>query len=188
MPFSLAEIVVPFAAPYRPLWVGVGQVGLYLTAIVYASFHLRRQIGQRAWRLIHYLTFLSFLGATAHGILSGTDTGTAWAWWSYVAASALVVFLTAYRVVISVEARRAASALPVAAPAPRPAPHHLPAPRPGTRPRGGPPAPWARPPASPRAGGAPRSDRTPVHRSLDRERPIGHEADLVCTNRCIRLP
>ena len=128
VPFSLAEIVVPFAAPYRPLWVGVGQVGLYLTAIVYASFHLRRQIGQRAWRLIHYLTFLSFLGATAHGILSGTDTGTAWAWWSYVAASALVVFLTAYRVVISVEARRVASALPLAARAPRPAPLDLRAP------------------------------------------------------------
>jgi sulfoxide reductase heme-binding subunit YedZ len=110
VPFSLLEIVVPFAAPYRPVWVGVGQVALYLVAIVYASFHLRRQIGQRTWRLVHYVTFLAFLGATAHGILTGTDTTTAWAWWSYVVASVAVVFLTAYRVVIAVEARRSVAA------------------------------------------------------------------------------
>lgn len=110
VPFSLVEIVVPFAAPYRPAWVGVGQVALYLVAVVYASFHLRRQIGQRTWRLIHYVTFLAFLGATAHGILSGTDTATAWAWWSYVLATVAVVFLTAYRIAIAVEARRAAAA------------------------------------------------------------------------------
>lgn len=110
VPFSLVEIVVPFAAPYRPAWVGVGQVALYLVAVVYASFHLRRQIGQRTWRLVHYVTFLAFLGAAVHGILSGTDTATAWAWWSYVLATVAVVFLTAYRIAIAVEARRAGAA------------------------------------------------------------------------------
>lgn len=132
VPFSLVEIVVPFAAPYRPLWVGVGQVALYLVAIVYASFHLRRQIGQRSWRLLHYVTFLAFVGAAAHGILSGTDTTTGWAWWSYVAASAAVVFLTAYRVVIAVEARRARAAErevgPGAVPTARPSPLDIRAP------------------------------------------------------------
>jgi predicted ferric reductase len=116
VPFSLFQILVPFAAPYRPIWVGVGQVALYLVAIVYASFHLRRQIGQRSWRLIHYVTFLAFVGATAHGILTGTDTGAAWAWWSYVVASVAVVFLTVYRIVISVEARRARVISPGAGP------------------------------------------------------------------------
>jgi predicted ferric reductase len=128
VPFSLFEIVVPFAAPYRPAWVGLGQVALYLVAIVYASFHLRRRIGQRSWRLIHYATFLSFAGATAHGILSGTDTGTAWAWWIYVVASVAVVFLTVYRVVIAVEARRGMAAGPAPAPAGRPSPLDLRAP------------------------------------------------------------
>ena len=132
VPFSLAEIVVPFAAPYRPLWVGVGQVALYLVAVVYASFHLRRQIGQRSWRLLHYLTFLSFVGATAHGILSGTDTTAAWAWWSYVVATVAVVFLTAYRIVLAVEARRARAAQGAAragaGPAVRPSPLDLRAP------------------------------------------------------------
>ena len=128
VPFSLFEIVVPFAAPYRPLWVGMGQVALYLAAVVYASFHVRRQIGQRTWRLIHYVTFLSFAGATAHGILTGTDSGTAWAWWSYVVATAAVVFLTAYRVVVAVEARRVLTAEPGGAPSRRASPLDLRAP------------------------------------------------------------
>lgn len=105
-PFGLAEIFVPFVAPYRPLWVGVGQVGLYLVGIVTASFYVRRRIGQRAWRLLHYVTFLAFAGTTAHGILTGSDTATAWAWWSYVGATTIVVFLTAYRVADAIAARR----------------------------------------------------------------------------------
>lgn len=119
VPFSLVEILVPFAAPYRPLWVGVGQVGLYVLAVVYASFSLRRRIGQRAWRSIHYLTFLAFAGATAHGILSGTDTGAAWAWWSYVGTTLAVIFLTAYRIALALEGRRAAAdARPAGGPGP----------------------------------------------------------------------
>jgi predicted ferric reductase len=126
VPFSLFEVVVPFTAPYRPVWVGVGQVALYLVAIVYLSFHLRRRIGQRAWRLLHYVTFLAFVGAAAHGILSGTDTTSAWAWWSYVLGSAAVVFLTVYRMVITIEARRVGAAErgvePATAPTPRRSP------------------------------------------------------------------
>ncbi len=99
VPFSFTQMLVPFAAPYRPVWVGVGQVALYITIVVTASFYLRRRIGQRTWRLIHYLTFLSFLGATVHGILSGTDTPTTWAWWSYTLPTVAVVFLLTYRII-----------------------------------------------------------------------------------------
>lgn len=125
VPFSMAQILVPFAGPYRPAWVGVGQVGLYLLAIVYASYSVRRRIGQRGWRAIHYLSFVAFAGATAHGILSGTDTATAWAWWSYVGATIAVVFLTAYRIALSVERRTTTSDVPAAT---RPAPLDLRAP------------------------------------------------------------
>jgi methionine sulfoxide reductase heme-binding subunit len=54
MPFSIGQILVPGAAPYSPLAVGVGQVSLYLMALVTASFYVRRHIGQRAWRILHY--------------------------------------------------------------------------------------------------------------------------------------
>jgi DMSO/TMAO reductase YedYZ heme-binding membrane subunit len=113
MPFSVAQILVPGQAPYAPLAVGVGQVALYLMALVTASFYVRRHIGQRAWRALHYLTFLAFAGSTAHGIAAGTDSGQAWAQWMYLGAMTVVAFLLAYRIGISVAervARRARAA------------------------------------------------------------------------------
>lgn len=110
MPFSLAQMLVPGAAPYAPLAVGVGQVSLYLMALVTASFYVRRHIGQRAWRTLHYVTFLAFAGSTAHGIAAGTDSGAPWARWVYLVSMTVVAFLLAYRIGLSVaeraEARR----------------------------------------------------------------------------------
>jgi DMSO/TMAO reductase YedYZ heme-binding membrane subunit len=109
IPFSLAQIAIPFSAPYSPVWVGVGQVAFYVSLAVVASFYARRRIGQRAWRALHYLTFLAFAGATAHGIAAGTDSGTPWAWWIYAASVAAVAFLLTYRIVLSAGIRLGAS-------------------------------------------------------------------------------
>jgi methionine sulfoxide reductase heme-binding subunit len=141
VPFSFAEMLVPFVAPYQPFWVGVGQLTFYVVGIVIASFYVRRRIGQRTWRLLHYLTFLSFVGATAHGVMSGSDSGAAWAWWSYVGATTLVVFLTGYRIVTAITTSRERASRPMygqrsgpgAGPlsGPRPAPLDLRAPHRG---------------------------------------------------------
>jgi len=123
--FSVADLIVPFASPYRPIWVGIGQVAFYLTVVVIASFYARRRMGQRAWRLLHYLTFLAFAGSAVHGIMSGTDSGTAWAWWTYAGSAAAVAFLLAYRIVLSVAKRRRGPQVRRAAPtasSPRPGP------------------------------------------------------------------
>ncbi len=105
VPFTLAQIAVPGLAPYSPLWVAAGQVAFYLALIVVGSFYVRRRIGQRAWRLLHYVTFLAFAGATVHGLFAGTDTGSPWALGSYVGATTAVVFLFVYRVAASVLGR-----------------------------------------------------------------------------------
>jgi predicted ferric reductase len=103
--FSLAQILVPGLSPYEPVAVAFGQVALYLAIVVMASFYLRRRIGQRAWRSIHSITFLVFLGATVHGIAAGSDSGAPWARWLYVGSAAVVAFLVAYRVALAVAAR-----------------------------------------------------------------------------------
>jgi len=110
VPFSLAQIAVPGLAPHAPIWVAAGQVAFYLMAIVVGSFYVRRQIGQRAWRTLHYVTFLAFVGATAHGFFAGTDSGTPWAWWIYVGSTVAVMFLLTYRILMSVVARRTTQA------------------------------------------------------------------------------
>jgi predicted ferric reductase len=96
--FALARLLLPFAsASYRPLWVGAGQVGLYVMALVVFSFRLRREIGHRAWRLIHFASFAVFLLSLAHGLFSGTDSGGLWERGFYVAAGGSVLFLSLYR-------------------------------------------------------------------------------------------
>ena len=91
VPYTPLEVVVPFIGPYEPLWVGMGQVALGLTIAVLVSFYLRRRIGQKAWRQLHYVSFLAFLAATVHGLMAGTDSGAPWAFAGYVAAIATVV-------------------------------------------------------------------------------------------------
>ena len=104
--FTVTAILVPFASPYAPVAVAVGQFAFYLVVIVTGSFYVRRQIGQRAWRLIHYLTFLGFVGVTVHGIGAGSDSTAPLAIWAYLVPFAAVAFFFTYRVVVSIGARR----------------------------------------------------------------------------------
>jgi len=110
VPFTLGQILVPGLAPHAPLAVAFGQLAFYLAAIVTASFYLRRRIGQRTWRTLHYVTFLAFLGATVHGIAAGSDSGSAWAQWLYIGSAATVTFLLVYRIGMSM-AQRSSRAL-----------------------------------------------------------------------------
>lgn len=112
VPFSITELVVPFAAPYRPVWVGIGQLGLYLTLVIVLSFSVRRWIGQRTWRRLHYLTFLIAIGVTLHGVYAGSDTGAPFALPMYLSATIVMVGLTGYRILRAIRDRRAAPAAP----------------------------------------------------------------------------
>ena len=93
----LAGLLVPGLSPYRPLAVGVGVLAAELMILVYASFSLRRRIGARNWRRLHYLTFGVFAAATVHGVAAGTDR---WAFGLYAGSVALVTGLTAWRILM----------------------------------------------------------------------------------------
>jgi predicted ferric reductase len=96
--YNLVQVLVPFANPsYRPLWVGIGQVALYLSVLVTVTFYLRKQIG-KAWRVIHYLSYGAFVMALFHGLFSGTDSGNVWIARMYWSALVILGALTYYRV------------------------------------------------------------------------------------------
>lgn len=105
VPFTWGELLVPFAAPYRPLWVGLGQLGLYLSIVIVASFSVRRHLGQRTWRRLHYLTFGIAIATTLHGLLAGSDSGAPFAVPMYGAATVVMVGLTGYRIALAVRDR-----------------------------------------------------------------------------------
>jgi hypothetical protein len=106
------------AALYDVLNVWGPDDAFYLSLVVTLSFYARRRIGQRAWRLLHYASFLSFAGASYHGIMSGSDSGTLWAFWAYVIPVTAAVFLLTYRIVISVAGRFVAADTGIAHPGP----------------------------------------------------------------------
>ncbi len=92
-----AALVVPGASPYRPVAVGLGVVAAELTVLVSASFALRRRIGARNWRRLHWTTYAIFGLATVHGLAAGTDTARPWAFAVYLAAAGSVSAAVAWR-------------------------------------------------------------------------------------------
>jgi predicted ferric reductase len=100
--YALAQLLTPFSASqYRPFWVGLGQVSLYAWAIITASFYVRKRIGQKTWRLLHYVSFLAYLGALVHGLASGTDTGLGWVQAFYWLTGGSFLFLFTFRMINS---------------------------------------------------------------------------------------
>jgi len=99
--YNLAQVLLPFASfGYKPFWVGLGQISMYLTGILVASFYVRKTIAPKTWRLIHFVSFLTFLMVLVHGVASGTDSPAGWMQLIYWGSAASLVFLTVYRIVL----------------------------------------------------------------------------------------
>ncbi|MDR5709428.1 MAG: hypothetical protein QN140_06345 [Armatimonadota bacterium] len=72
---DLLSTLLPFRFPYRPIWVGLGQLAAYAAAAVYGSVFLRRWTGYRFWRALHYAAFGAYGLVTLHLLGAGTDVG-----------------------------------------------------------------------------------------------------------------
>jgi sulfoxide reductase heme-binding subunit YedZ len=93
----IQALFIPGLSPYRPYWVSIGVLTAELMVIVYASFSLRKRIGFKNWRRLHWAAYGLFLGGTAHGLLSGTDSRRTWALAIYLGAIASVAAATTWR-------------------------------------------------------------------------------------------
>lgn len=71
--FGPAAVLVPLAAPWHPGAVAAGVVAAWLALMVAVSFRLRRWIGQRGWRRLHYASFGAFALSVGHALAAGTD-------------------------------------------------------------------------------------------------------------------
>jgi sulfoxide reductase heme-binding subunit YedZ len=110
-----AALLLPGLVPYRPVWTALGVLAGELMALIYVSFALRKRIGMKNWRRLHYATYAVFALATVHGLAAGTDSTRPWAIWVYLAAIGAVCAATAWRVLTAAPARPGPAA-------PRPAP------------------------------------------------------------------
>jgi methionine sulfoxide reductase heme-binding subunit len=74
----LVDAVMPFGGSYRPFWLGLGALTFDLLLAVAITSLLRRHIGQRNWRAVHWLAYAAWPIAVLHGLGTGSDAGAAW--------------------------------------------------------------------------------------------------------------
>lgn len=86
-PIRVADLVVPFASEYRPVWLGLGTTALDLLVAVVVTSLLRVRLGRRVWRTVHWLTVAAWPVALVHALGTGTDARQ---WWLLALAAACV--------------------------------------------------------------------------------------------------
>jgi methionine sulfoxide reductase heme-binding subunit len=75
---KLVDLVFPFLAAYRPLWLGLGTLALDLLGVITVVSLLRHRVGPKSFKAVHWATYLLWPTALLHALGSGTDAGTAW--------------------------------------------------------------------------------------------------------------
>jgi methionine sulfoxide reductase heme-binding subunit len=75
---KLTDFLLPFAASYRPVWLGLGTLALDTLAIVTVVSLLRHRVGPYVFKGVHWATYALWPLALLHAIGSGTDATTMW--------------------------------------------------------------------------------------------------------------
>jgi methionine sulfoxide reductase heme-binding subunit len=93
----LVDAVVPFAAGYRPFWLGLGAISFDLLVAIVVTSLLRTRLRYRAWRGVHMSAYACWPIALIHGLGTGSDTGFAWMRIVDVACAAAVLVAVGWR-------------------------------------------------------------------------------------------
>ena len=93
----LSAAFLPFASPYKRLWLGLGAIALDLLAVLLLTSLARLRLGYRAWRVVHWSGYACWPVAVAHGVGAGTDEHHSWAAALTAGCVALVAAAIAWR-------------------------------------------------------------------------------------------
>jgi sulfoxide reductase heme-binding subunit YedZ len=93
VPFTVVEILVPLAAPWKPLAVGLGTVAFWLMVPAWFLGRMRRRWGDRWFLRVHALAYAAWPLATAHYVLAGTDALALWSLALLIAGTAVIVVM-----------------------------------------------------------------------------------------------
>jgi len=107
------DLVTPGGTEYRPLWVSVGVLSMWLMVIVSLTAMWRKHLGASIWKAVHLASYGVFATATVHGVMAGTDSNQPWMLGIYVASTGLMAGVAARRLIAGPNAplrrRRAAA-------------------------------------------------------------------------------
>ena len=97
---TLPGLFVPGLVAYRPVWTSLGVGAAEVMLVVYASFSVRKRIGTRNWRRLHWATYAIFAAASLHGLGAGTDSSSPIVLALYLTAVGSVAAATAWRFLV----------------------------------------------------------------------------------------
>src|SRR5258708_1230209 len=115
LPFSLANLLLPLQQPVHTITVDLGVLSFYGLLSLLLSSWFRKRLPYAVWRIIHYVSFATFLAVTVHGWLTGSDSATIWMQGLYLGCTLAVGVLLAARIFISPQPQKGNSprAIPV---------------------------------------------------------------------------
>jgi methionine sulfoxide reductase heme-binding subunit len=125
VPFSWTDVIVPFAASWRPVAVAWGVIGLWLLAAIQLTSLARKHMPKRVWHAIHLTSYGLCAVTTIHAVTAGTDLGVPLVGESVAGAVALAMALSLVRLArahLQVEPTARAAARPSSARVARSAP------------------------------------------------------------------
>lgn len=96
--FKPWDLLLPGLSPYRPLPVALGVLAMYGAVVAASSFYVRKLLGRRTWRALHFATFGTFALALVHGAYAGADSGEPWMTLTYFVTGLAVFFLAVFRI------------------------------------------------------------------------------------------
>lgn len=70
---GVIDLVVPFGVAYGRLAIGLGTISTQLILVVLVSTWMRSSLTNGQWQWFHRLSYIAFIAAFAHGVMSGTD-------------------------------------------------------------------------------------------------------------------
>ena len=114
--FTLAEVLIPLAAGYRPWPVALGIVAFYLLVAVYGSSLLRARMPRRFWKALHFSAYGTVVLVSFHAGWSGTDVSA----WGYRLTAFALLTLTTVAVLVRVLTSAGVATIPASARQPPP--------------------------------------------------------------------
>ena len=108
-PIALLDAVVPFASPYRPVWLGLGAVAFDLILALVITSLVRVRIGLKTWRGIHWFAYACFPITVVHALGTGSDASQRWLLSVTVVCTGLVVAASLVRIWQALPDRRPAA-------------------------------------------------------------------------------
>lgn len=100
MPYSIVEVLIPFAAAHKPLASGIGTIAFYCFLIVLMTSDLWiKTMNRSIWKNIHFLVLPAWLLSLFHGINLGSDTENFLVLLFYVVTAGSTLILSVLRMI-----------------------------------------------------------------------------------------